>query len=191
MFSFIKRQRETPISVLVEKPKPILSPPGSETLDTYEQLAGELGFNPAQLIEERLVRFLATEGIPTYDYDQVNAYMTAVAEADDKVWIWRPLREQDKPQGWEWGGKPFKGNENSWRGHGSYHDEWNYRPYNKAIPIHILRQVKKIQDHFGNSVLFFVSDYAVPNPDPFIMVTALDVRRTVFGVWDEPSFGTE
>lgn len=73
-------------------------------------------------------------------------------------------------------------------GHGSYKDEWAYRPYNKAVPVKILRWVKKIQEKFGKDVLFFVSDYAVPRPDPFIMVTAPDVSRIIFGVWDEPAF---
>lgn len=61
------------------------------------------------------------------------------------------------------------------RGHGSYYDAWAYRPYDRAIPIHILRHVKTIQARFSDSVPFFVSDYAVLQPDPFIMVTALDL----------------
>jgi hypothetical protein len=70
-------------------------------------------------------------------------------------------------------------------------DLWMYRPYHHAVPIHVLRQVNKIQDRFGDEVKFFVSDYTDPKPDPFIMVTALDVQQIIFGVWDEPNFGTD
>ncbi len=194
MFGLKKREEETPASVFTppEKPVPMPANHGTEPLGTYETLADELGFQPAQLLQEQLLRFMNDERIPTYDYVKVDAYMAALAEEQDKGWIWRPLREQDKPGGWSWEGRDTKAlGETYGRGHGSYKDEWNYRPYDKAVPIRILRQVKKIQDKFSHKVLFFVSDYAVPDPDPFIMVTALDVQKIVFGVWNEPGFGTE
>jgi hypothetical protein len=186
-----KKVQEEPI---VQPPpkKPLALVPHTKAiqLGTYESLAGELGFMPAQLLEEQIMRFLAEEGIPVYNFTEVDKYLTYMARREDSVWIWRPLRERDKPQGWQWNGHDENwSRENSWRGHDSYRPEWPYRPYDKAVPIRILRDVKKIQDRFRDSVLFFVSDYAVPNPDPFIMVTALDVHRIVFGVWDEPSFG--
>lgn len=186
-----RKSKEASVPVVPKKPAPMMLSPGAAPLGAYEQLANELGFKPAQLIEEQLKRFMAEEHIPTYNYADVDVYMAAMAEAQDMGWIWRPLREKDKPAGWEWSGRATKKIESEWWGHGSYHDKWAYRPYDKAVPIHILRQVKKIQDCFGDQVLFFVSDYAVPDPDPFIMVTALDVEKIVFGVWDEPGFGTE
>lgn len=194
MFGRKKREEEASVSIFTppEKPLPMPVNHGTEPLGTYEVLAEELGFQPAQLLEEQLLRFLNEAAIPTYDYSKVDAYMAALAEEQGEAWIWRPLREKDKPDGWYWQGRNSKKlGETHGRGHGSYRDEWNYRPYDKVIPIHILRQVKTIQDKFGDRVMFFVSDYAVPNPDPFIMVTALDVQKIVFGVWDEPKFGTE
>lgn len=163
---------------------------GGEPLGTYEALAKELGFLPAQLLEEQLKRFLAESQIQVYSYKEVDNYLAAIAEKEGRAWIWRPLREKDKPN-YQYSGRANKEKGiDQFRGHGSYRDEWNYRPYDKAVPIHILRQVKKIQDKFGDQLKFFVSDYAVPNPDPFIMVTALDVDQVIFGVWDEPSFGS-
>lgn len=161
---------------------------GSQSLGTYEALAKELNFLPAQLLEEQLLRFLAEKQIQIYSYAEVDAYLAAIAEKDGKFWMWRPLREKDKPN-YIWNGRVTEKHSDQYRGHGSYRDEWNYRPYNKAVPIHILRRVKDIQDRFGDQVKFFVSDYAVPDPDPFIMVTALDVKNIIFGVWDEPGFG--
>jgi len=171
------------------RPTPRLVAVGGVPLGAYEDLAKELGFLPAQLLEEQLRRFLAEKEVQIYSYAEVDAYLAALAEKEGKAWIWRPLREKDKPDfGYRGRANPEKGID-QYRGHGSYRDEWNYRPYNKAVPIHILRHVKNIQDKFGDQVKFFVSDYAVPDPDPFIMMTALDVSQIIFGVWDEPGFG--
>jgi hypothetical protein len=186
----LKKVAAAPI-VLSVPTKPAARPiaAGSEPLGTYEALAKELGFLPAQLLEEQLKRFLAESRIQVYPYQEVDKYLATLAENEGKAWIWRPLREKDKPD-YAYSGRANKEKGiDQFRGHGSYRDEWNYRPYDKAVPIHILRQVKKIQDKFGDQVKFFVSDYAVPDPDPFIMVTALDVDRVIFGVWDEPGFG--
>ena len=62
-------------------------------------------------------------------------------------------------------------------------------PYDKLVPGHILNDVKTIEQRFAGRVHFFVSDYGVPVPDPFIMVTAYTMKRVVFGAWDEPGFG--
>lgn len=161
-----------------------------QPLGTYEALAKELNFLPAQLLEIQLRRFLAEQQIQVYSYKEVDIYLATIAEKEGKVWIWRPLRGCDEPN-YRWNGRRPTGGGDLERGHGSYKDEWNYRPYDKAVPIHILRKVKKIQDEFDSHVKFFVSDYAAPNPDPFIMVTALGVDRFIFGVWDEPGFGAD
>lgn len=177
---------------LAPPPRPVARPVavGSEPLGAYEALAEELGFMPAQLLEEQLRRFFAESQIPIFNYAAVDAYLAAIAEKEGEVWIWRPLREKDKPS-YRWLGREnLKKTVIAARGHGSYIDEWTHRPYSRAIPIHILRQVKSIQGRFGDQVKFFVSDYAVPNPDPFIMVSALDVSFIIFGVWDEPGFDT-
>jgi hypothetical protein len=188
-------QQQQQIIQIPPRPLAIVPRTSAVSLGTYENLSNELGFYPAQLLEEKLKRFLVEQKIPTYNLAEVDRYLTHIARKNNAFWIWRPLRKQDKPQGWGWrgtrdtakGDDPYKG-----YGHGSYmQQDWEYRPYDKAVPIHILRRVKKIQENFGNEVLFFVSDYAVSQPDPFIMVTALDVSRIVFGVWDEPRFDEE
>ena len=145
-----------------------------------------------------MLAFLAKKGIPRFDYNQVDRYLAAIAEKDGKVWIWRPLREKDK-LGWERHGRHsmLPGHHHS-RGHGSCRSEWEYRPYQRAIPIRILRQVNEIKAEFGDKIKFLVSDFKEaesPNfrdfPDPFISVVALDMEVIVFGVWDEPGFSDE
>ena len=180
---------QQPPRKLASVPKPQVPIVQPVEIGVYENLAEEIGFAPAKLLEEQILRFLKQEGIHVYDYQEVDAYMTAIAVERKKIWIWRPLREQDIIEGWSWRGHDgVKFNRNDIRGHGSYRNEWEYRPYDKAVPIEILREVKKTHDHFGEKVKFFVSDYADPRPDPFIMVTALDVNRIIFGFWDEPGF---
>lgn len=195
MFNLKKKEVSSTTSEVrpaLELVKPVAKEPVANvaqlTLKTYEDLSSELGFIPAQLLEAKLLLFLHEEKMPVYDYREVHKYLAVLANKEKKIWTWRPLREKDKPNGWHWG-DTVRDWEGGWSpGHGSYRDTWNYRPYDKAIPIHILRRVKKIQDQFEDKVLFFVSDYAVPQPDPFIMVTALDISRIIFGVWDEPGF---
>lgn len=172
-----------------KKPTPMAPHTNVIPIGAYEELATELGFLPSKLLEEQLLRFLAEQKIPVYNYNEVHLYLKQKAKEQGKYYIWRPLREQDKPSGWHMSSQEGNdGDEDTFgEGHGSYHNGWDYRPYDKIIPIHILQRVKKIAEKFP-SALFFVSDYAIPNPDPFIMVTALDVQRIVFGVWDEPAF---
>lgn len=62
-------------------------------------------------------------------------------------------------------------------------------PYRHAIPLTILKHAAKIKQHFGDQVDFYASDYAVIDPDPFIMVKRGNAPHIVFGVWDEPGWG--
>jgi hypothetical protein len=176
-----------PSSVVV-RPKPNFVVVQDRNIDEYGEVANALGFCPAKLLQEHLLQFMSTVGIQIFNYDEVSNYLKKKAQEIDMYWIWRPLREKDKPDGWRWFGITDENRESA-LGHGGYNDDWEHRRYDKPVPLSILRDVKKIDDKFGDQVGFFVSDYAVPNPDPFIMVTALDVARIVFGVWDEPDFG--
>jgi hypothetical protein len=177
---------------LMVKPVPVAPQVGTVPLGTYEKLADELGFEPAQLLQEQLLRFLSEQSIPVYDYRAVDRYLTRIANAEQKIWRWRPLRERDTTSCPSWAGHAKKDlAQREHYGHGGYDRGRESQTYSRAVPIHILRRVKKIQDQFGNKVGFFVSDYASPNPDPFILVTAAEVDRIIFGVWDEPGFEAE
>lgn len=141
---------------------------------------------PAKLLQEKIYRFLAEKGIPVFDYGEVDNYLTNIAYKMNRFWIWRPLRDRDKTNN-VWPGHRADGELQRF-GHGSYQVGSRYRRYDKAVPLHILKQVQIVEEEFEEQVGFFVSDYAVTDPDPFIMVTALDIDRIIFGVWDEPSF---
>ncbi len=177
-------------------PIPQLVVTEDKNLDEYEKLAKELNFYPAKLLEEKLLHFFANQEIKIFAYNQVFSYLKQKAEKEDKSWIWRPLRERDKPNGWMFGDANFynftdkngKKRREKLFNHGCYRPEWDYRPYDKPVPMRILQEVKKIEREFSEKLLFFVSDYATARPDPFIMVTALDINRFIFDVWDEPDY---
>jgi hypothetical protein len=162
---------------------------------SYEDVAQSLGFMPPQLTRAQLLEFFETEGINVYDYDQVKAWLTKKKiEAKAENWCWRPLREKDIISGYRWGYNREKGTWND----GFYcstQKSWECRPYALLVPQHALEKVAKIEGKFGDQVKFFVSDYARPDGDPFIMVRPSKCDdggaeyNLVFDAWDEPGFG--
>jgi hypothetical protein len=170
------------------RPLPMLVP-SQPCLDEYEQMAKEIRFMPAKLIEAKIFQILRQNEIKVFDYDQVYLYLKdkALRENPNKRWIWRPLREQDRlPFEFE---HPKSSRVDDWGWHGYYRPKQSeFRPYDKPVPLRVLKEVKLIGDQVPTAT-FFVSDYATVRPDPFIMVTQLDVAIIVFDVWDEPDFG--
>src|SRR4051812_42931976 len=77
------------------RPAPQLQVQGNVvSLSSYQTLAKELGFRPAQLLKEEILRFLAESQIPTFDYEKVDMYLRHIARQENKSWIWRPLRDK-------------------------------------------------------------------------------------------------
>ncbi len=175
-----EREAPKPPPIIVEQPKPHLVIVKGNSLEQYEEVAESLGFCPGQLLEEQIFRFLAQEKIMTFKFDEINKYLISKAKKNYK-WVWRPLRKQDRTTDFN----VFVAMNDM---HGRY--DATYEPYDKAVPLKILKDVKKVNDKFGNKVAFFVSDFDhMIVPDPFIMVTAKNVDTIIFGVWDEPDFG--
>ena len=116
----------------------------------------------------------------------MDAYLKDKATAKEKVWVWRPLRKKDELSlGWNLDGSVYYHK----LCHGGYHpDLRECRPYHRAIPMRVLARVQEIEEAFKDRVHFFVTDYAAVNPDPFIAVTADDMRFLIFDMWDEPQF---
>lgn len=184
----LKRKEEEIVIQEVKRPKPQLVVV-NYPLTEYEKTAKELNFLPAALLHKQILQFLSDEKIFTYDFEKVMKYLWSDVEKLNKNLIkeknrsesllkviWIPLRYED---GWDSRHEGF-----GW--HGSANDK-NIM-YDKLIPAHILKDVQKIENKFENKVKFFVSDYEVVNPDPFIMVTANNMNHIIFGVWDEPGF---
>ena len=162
--------------------------------DYYNEIAESLDFVPTELTRARLLGFFEADGIKLYDYSQVKAWLTGKKEqAKATHWCWRPLRKKDIPNDqWGWNQESRK-----WED-GFYLNNWTCCPYDRLVPTHALEKIVKIKARFGDRVKFFVSDYASPNPDPFVMVRpampipegiAADEYLLIFDVWDEPGFG--
>jgi len=127
-------------------------------------MAKQIGFEPRELLKEKLMRFLAANGIQTYDYEEVRNYLNKTKPERTK-WEWIPLRSKDR------------------------HYESQPR-YGRLIPLRALQKVALIEEKFPESSLkFFVSDYVSENPDPFLAVNDGGLNYVVIDVWDEPGFG--
>lgn len=162
---------------------------------SYEEVAEKLGFIPAELVRAQLLGFFETEGIKLYDYDQVSAWLTEKKkQANATHWCWRALREKDVIKGYQWG-QP-RGFDTVLKDGFYGNNMWECRPYDRLVPLHALEKAVEIEKKFGDPVKFFVSDYASPKVDPFIMVRPAMFgpgKQTeyclIFDVWDEPGFG--
>jgi len=191
MFGLAKRAE--PASNVVH----LIQPQGKEPprlvtdkVKSYEELAAQLGFAPEELVRARLLTFFCDHGIKVYDYAEVDAYLKKKRQIDKQErWVWRPLRSQDRPS-------------DDWAAHGSWYGDGALirsacPPYSRLVPQHALEKVANIKKTFGDQVQFFVSDYPVPAPDPFIgvrvkgSVDPVEQAMLIFDVWDEPGFGVE
>jgi hypothetical protein len=173
------------------RPSPLKNRPAAVIgFDEYLALANDLKIGPAQtgqVLQRAVADTLWEHNIEMYSYGDVVAYMTKVANKANALFCWRPLRERDHAPGkaqrngdWGWGDEAR---------HDHYRPHlWGCRTYDKPIPFDVLQNVKLLEDKFPERLHFFVSDYRAVDPDPFMMVTARDMSRIVFGVWDEPAF---
>ena len=208
MFTAFRKRRATAVATeeiaelerIVAIPFPTANVPTrlieSQKQQSYEEVAKQLGFIPAELTRAQLLEFFEDESIKLYDYAQVCAWMTKKkVEAKAYNWCWRALREKDIITGYRWG---FDQEKQRWNDgfYSSGDKKWQCRPYERLVPLHALEKVAKIEAKFGDRVKFLVSDYAAPNADPFIMVRpAMCDSGTqaeynlIFDVWDEPGFG--
>lgn len=193
-----------PVAVL-ERPGPIavtLEP--LPDLSEYEEVARVLGFEPPEIraqktaaVRRELIEFILDRGYPIYANDAVHKYMSALAEKDDRVFVWARLRgESDhemmarheravRDRMLDLQMSAFRGMQNTvrTREHGQLTNG-----YHRPVPLEMLKRAAEIKKKF-DAAEFYVSDYAVVVPDPFIMVKLQDCEHVVFGVWDEPGFG--
>lgn len=166
----------------------------SEKQRSYDEVARKLGFMPPELTRAQLLEFFEERGIKLYDYAQVKAWLTKKkVEAKAENWCWRPLREKDVINDYHWG---YDAENNKWDDgfYSASKKGWECRPYARLVPQHALEKVEQLEARFGDSVKFFVSDYADPDVDPFIMVRPTKCNDRghyilVFDAWDEPGFG--
>jgi hypothetical protein len=156
------------------KPSPLKVAPAPDLTEEYRQLnvklrTGFSGVTVAGKLRCDVADFLWEKGVELYDFDHVVEYMERVAWKAGKELFWAPLRDDDS---------------NARRALGS--------TYSKPVPVEVLRNVDAIVDKFRAQSLqlqFLVTDYRVPDPDPFIAVDCRGWQAPiVFGCWDEPSY---
>jgi hypothetical protein len=185
MFSLKKKQQiegqQPEPDPVIERPKPKLVIVKKNSIREYEEIAKTLDFEPKQLLQEQILRFLSEHNIAIFDYEEVYEYLKAQCKKDQR-WIWVALRKRDKE---------INLIINGGSGHGHYSHEYSsHGPYNKLVPLRILKDVKKIEERFEGSVGFYVSDFEnIHIDDPFIMLKNVGMRTIIFGMWDEPDFG--
>jgi hypothetical protein len=189
------KELEKIIKPAVEKPKSFIFEFSKEvkveSIEAYRKLADSVGFRPARLILNELYAFLEEESIEIFNGTKVYNYLSSIKPEDCTHWCWRPLREKDATTAYIWGRDANFNYEDGF--YDATHASWQCRPYNSLIPYHALEKVAKIENKFGNYVKFFVSDFANPDVDPFIMCQATppqDGGRSmiIFDCWDEPGF---
>lgn len=164
------------VGLLTRQPKP-QTKFSDEPSEAYLALVRDLQITHTLPSSNRMVTLLRKLNMPIYNNNEVDSYMRRITPRR-KQYYWSLLlgsfahswlyEKQDKP------------------GH--------YAPqvYRRPVPHHILQRVKTIRDHMPQAT-FFVTDYAVVNPDPFVCVRDrdnTDAPHVVFGVWDEPGFGS-
>lgn len=154
--------------------------------DNYKALATKLGLRVV-VAQTEFVEFLAAEGIPTYDADEVHKWLKAKSDKQTKragthvYYGWLPLRQADLNKAYTDG--------TSMASMGLLTQDGGLvkSVYSKPVPYPVLLTVEKLVNKFGNQVSFWVSEIA-KELDPFLMVIAPDGSRWIIERWDEPGF---
>ena len=175
---------------VLEKPRPLdlENEINNEEIDHYEKLASKIGYQPdkTELQFQRLKTFLAEQGIPVYDEDQVFDWMTDQAKKNRKRWVWRPLRERDVRRDCRYHLVKSVQMTVDWDTFTAGQIE--KEPYYKIIPLSVLETAAKVAEGFPEAC-FFVSDLvSLPKPDPFLAVTLPNCPFLVIDFWNEPGF---
>jgi hypothetical protein len=142
--------------------------------EEYVALSKKLGTTCGEITKiqrskevEEFKKFLHGLKIITYSSEDVERFMdNEVKRLHQRNWDWCPLRESD-----------YTGSS-----YGSY-------LYQKPVPITALQKVEKIIEnyHSPQNLYFYVSDFNVERPDPFLAVQICG-ELIVIDHWDEPTF---
>lgn len=167
--------------LLVPEPMDLTAFAEATTIESYLELAGKIGFSNGSTLRLQLVECLRTNGIQVYPFEKVEKYLGELVwrkreSQPGLVWCWKPLRFEDVGA---------LGTEISQTRDGHI----SRSQYHNAVPIHALQKVETIVSGMPDkSVHFYVSDYEVPHPDPFLAVAGVGFSMIVIDHWDEPDF---
>ena len=162
----------------------------------YKALVAELGVDDSAIRNQEFRQFLADEGIQVYDYEKVVAFLDAKVRGEAKklrieylIWMWKPVNSKYPVVGRY--PQHTDSSISGWivvNGNLAGSSLPSTYIYSRPIPHPVLLTMKKIKDKFGDQVAFYVSDYEVRTPDPFLMVTGPGLDFYCVERWDEPNF---
>ena len=150
--------------------------------ESYLKLAKTISLKSPAVDSALMAEILADHGFLVYDYDKVDSYLyhAALKQGTNVRWVWKPMRDVDAKNS---GGASWQ----TWDGMGRI----SGTVYSKAIPERVLEKVACLLDEMKDAV-FFVSDYEVVHPDPFLAVSTPkmleDHKIFIVDQWDEPGF---
>jgi len=149
----------------------------------YQRVAMSIGLNPSPVLDEaELLSAIKDLGLKVYDYEKVDdfLYSKAKKQSANTEWVWKPLRDDDV--------KMILAEGSRWHDHVGLMSATQYQ---HAVPIRVLRNVQALLEKMPGAK-FFVSDYEVIKPDPFLAVTTAKLlpanKVFIIDVWDEPGF---
>lgn len=165
-----------------------------EGFEQYLKRANAIGYQPSasHVVYERLKIVVAENNILVYDAKAVDDWLHLSVKKEKKrglTMVWKPLRGaldpnttrslRDVRYQFE------KRNSSSTWGR----IDW-YRRYEKIIPEAVLSTAEVISRNFKEEdpLYFFVSDYEVVLPDPFLAVAIPGFPFVIVDFWDEPGF---
>jgi len=183
---------EVPPEPEMPEPEPVVV--DADLVDReYRRLARKLRVATSSSLDAKLCRLLQREEILVYPLDKVQTFLRHKARHRNVVW--KALRKVDLKRvafrvDGSWHAEPELQLDSDQRQKGA---DFRTSIYRHAVPIQALKVVEKVEKAMGllgrRDVAFFVSDYEVPKPDPFLMIAGCGLERhyVVFH-WDEPGF---
>lgn len=179
------RKADTPGPTLAQvKQAAWLVPAKMVASPTYLKVAKSVGLDSAAIQESNLLQALKDREVKVYDFDKVDQYLyrKALKQGANMRWVWKPMRTAD-----------MKAVENSSTRYQDIAGMGFVHPveYTHPIPERVLDLAGCLLDDVKDSI-FFVSDYSVIHPDPFLAVTTpklLEAHKVyIVAAWDEPTF---
>lgn len=156
-------------------------PPTALAPAAYLDLAMKIRLDSAATDEARMLDALRRLEIKTYDFNRVDVYLSRKAQEQSAMtyWVWRPMRSVDKEDLHE---------------QASAAGIISTKLYGRAIPARVLETAASVLEKIPDAT-FFVSDYEVVKPDPFLAVTTKRMleqdKLWIIDVWAEPGFSDQ
>lgn len=150
---------------------------------SYMKTAKAINLKSPAIDEAKLAQIIVGHGFSIYEYAKVDNYLyhEALKQGTNMRWVWKPMRDSDSKASASEAWQTFDGMGRISAG----------SVYAKAIPERVLERAECLLAELPDAI-FFVSDYEVQRPDPFLAVSTprmLQAHRIfIVDQWDEPGF---